>query len=63
MERKYGRNLTAEKRVRTGAASSSFVGFFGASKGFSYQVLGDSGREGTDLSRFAHSVLPCDCTD
>ena len=63
MERKYGRDLASEKRVRTGADSSSFVGFFGASKGFSYQVLGDSGREGTDLSSFANSVLPCDCTD
>ena len=63
MERKYGRNLVAEKRVRTGADSSSFVGFFGASKEFSYQVLGDSSREGTDLSRFATSVLPCDCTE
>ena len=63
MERKYGRNLDAEKRVRTGADSSSFVGFFGASKDFSYQVLGDSGRAGTDLSRFANSILPCDCTD
>ena len=63
MERKYGRNLDAEKRVRTGADSSSFVGFFGASKEFSYQTLADSRREGTDLSRFADSVLPCDCTD
>ena len=63
MERKYGRNLDAEKRVRTGADSSSFVGFFGASREFSYQVLADSGREGADLSRFADSVLPCDCTD
>ena len=63
MERKYGRNLDAEKRVRTGADSSSFVGFFGASKEFDYQTLADSRREGTDLSRFANSVLPCDCTD
>lgn len=63
MEQRYGRNLDAEKRVRTGADSSSFVGFFGASSGFSYQVLADSRRERTDLSRFANSVLPCDCTD
>ena len=63
MERKYGRNLDAEMRRRTGADSSSFVGFFGASKGFSYQVLADSRREGTDLARFADAVLPCDCTD
>ena len=63
MEQKYGRNLDAEKRVRTGADSSSFVGFFGASNEFSYQVLADSEREGADLSRFANSVLPCDCTD
>ena len=63
MEQKYGRNLDAEKRVRTGADSSSFVGFFGASNEFSYQVLADSEREGADVSRFANSVLPCDCTD
>ena len=63
MERKYGRNLDVEQRRRTGADSSSFVGFFGASKGLSYQVLADSGREGTDLARFGDSVLPCDCTD
>ena len=63
MEQRYGRNLDAEKRVRTGADSSSFVGFFGASSEFSYQVLADSRSEGTDLSRFADAVLPCDCTD
>ena len=63
MERKYGRNLDAERRVRTGADSSSFVGFFGASNGFSYQLLANGQRGGTDLSRFANSVLPCDCTD
>ena len=63
MEQKYGRDLEAEKRVRTGANSSSFIGFFGASTEFSYQVLGNSQREGSDLTRFASSVLPCDCTD
>lgn len=55
MEQRYGRNLDAEKRVRTGADSSSFVGFFGASSGLSYQVLAESRRERTDLSRFANS--------
>jgi 3'-phosphoadenosine 5'-phosphosulfate sulfotransferase (PAPS reductase)/FAD synthetase len=63
MEQKYGRNLEAERRVRTGADSSSFVGFFGASTGFSYQVLANSGGEGRELSRFSSAVLPCDCTD
>ena len=63
IEQKYGRNLDAEKRVRTGANSPSFVGFFGASNEFSYQVLADSRHEGTDLSRFTNTVLPCDCTD
>ena len=63
MEQKYGRDLEAEGRVRTGADSSSFVGFFGASSGLSYQLLANGRREGADLSRFASSVLPCDCTD
>lgn len=63
MERKYGRDLDEEHRVRTGVDSSSFVGFFGASSRFSYQVLADHGRDSGDLSRFAKSVLPCDCTD
>ena len=63
MERKYGRNLNAERRVRTGADSSSFVGFFGASSKFSYDVLADSRHGDADLARFASSVLPCDCTD
>jgi hypothetical protein len=63
MEQKYGRDLEAERRVRTGADSSSFVGFFGASSGLSYQLLANGRREGADLSRFASSVLPCDCTD
>ena len=63
MEQKYGRDLEAERRVRTGADSSSFVGFFGASSGLSYQLLANGRPEGADLSRFASSVLPCDCTD
>ncbi len=63
MERKYGRDLVAENRRRTGTGDVEFVGFFGASNRFSYDVLSTSRATGDDLSQYVDSVLPCDCTD
>lgn len=64
MERKYGRDLTLEKRERTSRDAGSFIGFFGASSGFSYEVLAAGAAGNRDaLARFADTVLPCDCTE
>ena len=62
MERKYGRDLNREERERTNPAANDFIGFFGGSSTFSYDVLATS-RNGADLAEYADTVLPCDCTD
>ena len=62
-EQLYGRDLELEKRERTNPDASSFIGFFGATSGFSYEVLADSAHNGDSLERFADTVLPCDCTE
>ena len=63
MERKYGRDLTLEKRERTSRDAGNFIGFFGASSGFSYEVLADGAGNRDALARFADTVLPCECTE
>lgn len=63
MERKYGRNLDLEKRERTNRDARNFIGFFGASSGFSYEVLADGAGDRDALARFADTVLPCECTE
>ena len=63
MERKYGRDLKLEKRKRPNPDSADFIGFFGVSSGFSYDVLEAGLRRGGDLMRFSDTVLPCDCTE
>lgn len=63
MENRYGRDLSRENRERTNPDASDFIGFFGASSGFSYETLKNGHRHGDDLSEFADSVLPCDCTE
>lgn len=62
-EKLYGRDLVSENRERTNPDAPSFIGFFGATTGFSYNVLDESVRRGDGLERFADSVLPCDCTE
>ena len=62
MERKYGRDLNREKRERTNPDASDFIGFFGGSSTFSYDVLARK-RDGTNLAEYAETILPCDCTD
>ena len=63
MERTYGRDLVQEKRERINEDANDFIGFFGASSGFSYELLATSNRGGDNLSRFRNTVLPCDCTE
>ena len=63
MEHKYGRDLERENRDRTNRDAADFIGFFGASTGFSYDVLAAGARHDDDLARFADTVLPCDCTE
>ena len=62
MERKYGRDLNREERERTNPDANDFIGFFGGSSSFSYDVLASS-KNGADLSEYADEILPCDCTD
>ena len=62
-EREYGRDLEAEGRDRTNPDAPDFIGFFGVSSRFSYDVLDKHARNGHDLSEFSDTVLPCDCTE
>ena len=62
-EQLYGRDLESEKRERTNPDAPSFIGFFGATSGFSYNLLAESARNGESLERFENSILPCDCTE
>lgn len=61
MERKYGRDLRAEKRRITGSLEAPFIGFFGTSTDFSYERLASS--VDSEILEYAHTVLPCDCTE
>ena len=63
MEEAYGRDLDDEGRERTNPEASSFIGFFGASSGFSYDVLSTANSGDEVVSRFSDTVLPCDCTE
>lgn len=62
MEHKYGRDLKEEERLRSNPHSRDFIGFFGASNNFSYDILATS-KNGADMSGFVDTVLPCDCTE
>ena len=62
-EQKYGRNLEAEKRERTNPEAGNFIGFFGATSGFSYETLARTAKSGEGLEQYTDTVLPCDCTD
>ena len=61
MERKYGRDLALEERERTNPDAADFIGFFGASNRFTYNLLATSKDE--DLAEFEDTILPCDCTE
>ena len=62
-EQEYGRDLEMEQRERTNPAAPSFIGFFGATSGFSYRMLDANVQNRSVLEQFADSVLPCDCTE
>jgi len=61
MEKKYGRDLKAERREIRGNPKNTVIGFFGANTDFSYNKL--SGVDGVELARYSASLLPCDCTE
>ena len=61
MEQKYGRDLALEERERTNPDAANFIGFFGASNRFTYDLLATS--KDDDLKEFADTILPCDCTE
>ena len=63
MESRYGRNLVLENREHANPDTAGFIGFFGATSGFSFDLLAESTRLGHDLSEFTDTVLPCDCTE
>ena len=62
-EQEYGRDLEMEQRERTNPDAPNFIGFFGATSGFSYRILGANIQNRTVLEQFADTVLPCDCTE
>ena len=62
-EHEYGRDLDAENRERTNPEAQGFIGFFGATSNFSYDVLASNAKNGAALEKFADTVLPCDCTE
>ena len=62
IEQRYGRNLSKEDRKRSNPDANDFIGFFGASTDFSYELLASTGN-GAGLSKYANALLPCDCTD
>ena len=63
MERLYGRDMAAEQRVIKREVKGGMIGFFGTQRGFSYDLLAESGKGRADISEFSDTVLPCDCTD
>lgn len=63
MEQQYGRDLDAEDRPVREGLKNRFVGFFGTSRGFSYETLSKAGENKASLKEFEESILPCDCTE
>lgn len=63
MERKYSRDLIAERRETLFQNEEAFIGFFGRSKKFSYRALAD-GHTQESCSADVNADLPaCECTD
>ena len=64
IESHYGRDMEAENRVmKKPERAGAVIGFFGIDSKFSYDLLEKSGRGKVDITPFAKTVLPCDCTD
>ena len=70
MEKKYSRNLKAEKRSITSSKDISFIGFFGTTKEPIYQQIKDQANLGGTRSKNIkgeyleeENYIPCNCTD
>ena len=62
-ESRYGRDLVGENRERSNPDAQDFIGFFGASTGFSYEILAEKAEDSQTIEAFSNVVLPCDCTE
>ncbi len=63
IEKKYGRDLKAEKRVIRKDVPNNFIGFFGTKSEFSYATLAKCKEKEEIVNKYASNILPCDCTD
>ncbi len=61
LEQTYGRDLKAERRPLTGNPKNKWIGFFGTSTDFSFEMLAEA--DESEIGRYSASVLPCDCTE
>ncbi len=63
LEKKYGRDLKAERRKIRGNIANNFIGFFGTNNSFSYSELNKLPAKKETLEKYETNELPCDCTD
>ena len=67
LEKKYGRDLKAERRVSTdNGKSSNYVGFFGTNSKYDYSTVVEKHSDDSldDMGLFDDAgMLPCNCTD
>ncbi len=71
MEKKYNRDLKAEKRKITSKKNIEYIGFFGATNEFIYEKISEqaklhdsAGTSNIDAEYLEHeSYVPCNCTD
>ena len=65
MERRYGRDNEKEGREIRNPETGNFIGFFGGSTNFSYEIL--DRQAGPEAQNPPHpqevNILPCDCTE
>lgn len=66
IERKYSRDLIAEKRTVTSKKSPQFVGFFGPTKKLVFEGIKNQAENGETVDKKLlklESAIPCNCTD
>lgn len=66
IERKYSRNLKAEKRVITSEKKPKFVGFFGPTKKLIFEGIKEQAINGETVNKellTIENAIPCNCTD
>ncbi len=71
MEKKYNRDMKAEKRIVTSKKDVAYIGFFGATSEFVYQkikqqaALNNSGTAENLQAEYLEDegYIPCNCTD